>query len=1110
MRIRRPAEQGVALITTMIVVAVLAVVAVAFMQSTSTDRLSSRTAVNYVQARLVAEAGAAAGEALVAGLVRRYPDSVTAWQNIGSGGATGTNNEATVLYARAQTADTNLGARPAQFGSEVALLAQPLVSGASLVAFGSVAGSMPYSVSDPTMVNLNSTNAARPRPFVGSRSMTNPGSPVTAAQWVYMGARPGPTNATNPAIARYAFWVEDESFKFNVNFGTNGARGTDSLGLSPGEARLDGAWGTSRETGLSSADFGAVIAGRNGLSGSSFPTALTAALPGQVVGAASLDDLRFLTTVNSAGLDLSRGGFKRFNINAVTNASGGPADAATIRTNLNRVIAAITNSNSVPNFGQRFYRLRNNAAGINSSNDVSTNHAAIYLQKIAANIHDYVDDDDQPTVISNDSSFSLVTGRPATGILPLGGGTKGTNPIAAMGVENVPRLQEYAVHLRVRSIKWDPNNNDSFGFVLNTNQGAVNPTIATYEIWLDHYFEFWNPGTRDYTNSSDAFLKIFDQPAWGPGVGGGVVTGPPRGGGSLVTNNRTTSDIPLIDSLTGEPVVFPAGEVTVVTTAPIDALNTGANPAQTLVVTSNPNALVPLKVPPGDRIFTGTTTSIRTQNYDFQPGAAAFNGGPDFGYNRLFEVQMQFGRPGGSSVTDYASGVLIGNDLGIIESHVGLPIGVISGNSKFSAIVESSWNRNDLRHIPGNIPNGQVDHVRGGGPRGNANNGASTATSKPNPREGDPRSLLEQLEMDIYSSGGGPDQTRFYNSIGPGASPVFVNNTFGRPNANYVRAADWTDYSSINSGASNAPLFVRNGPMQSIGELGHITDPARPYIASGSVPLLARGGGRTLRVGQSEFTNSGGTNIPWYDGNQTNASRTWTSWRLADIFTTTSASNSATALDPLGNLTNSLGVVRGATNSNGAVVTIPGLINPNGVLRDGGAAMRAVLHGLTYSPAPEGVPGLAGLQLNTFRLNGVLNSFRSRLTNASAAALPNGALNPFWERGEISELPIFNSGNIPTAMSNKFDRGREELVRRSIEMITTRGSVFSVYAIGETLQGTNVTGTARLKQTFEIIPQFPTADAFNDNFNPSQAIRVSRRFAAPTNYTVRVLATSYD
>jgi hypothetical protein len=281
------------------------------------------------------------------------------------------------------------------------------------------------------------------------------------------------------------------------------------------------------------------------------------------------------------------------------------------------------------------------------------------------------------------------------------------------------------------------------------------------------------------------------------------------------------------------------------------------------------------------------------------------------------------------------------------------------------------------------------------------------------------------------------------------------------------------------------------------------------------VPTLARGGGRTLRVGQSELTNFGGTNVGWFDGNQTNASRTWTSWRLADVFTTTAASNGATAPDAQGNLTNSLGVVRGQTNTNGVVVTIPGLINPNGLLRDGGAAMRAALHGLTYSATPEGAPGLAGLDLNSFRLNGVVNSMTSRLTNASATGLPSGALAPFWERGEISELPIFNTGNIPTQMSNVFDRGREELVRRSIEMITTRGSVFTVYAIGQTLQVassvTNVLSTARLRQTFQIEPKFQfTGDYGNDSFSPAQSLRVTRRFSAPTNYTVRVLATSYD
>ena len=269
----------------------------------------------------------------------------------------------------------------------------------------------------------------------------------------------GPTSATNPYIARYAFWVEDESFKVNLNVITNGPRGATSLGLTAAEARLDGSLGMSTDDGLRSAAAN-VISARASLAGQ-FPTALTAALPANLANPAAAAELRFLTTTHSAGLDLSRGGFKRFNLNAATNGDK--------RAGLDRLVVAITNTNSASLFGQRFYRVRNDAAGVNNATAVSSNHAAIYLQKIAANIYDYLDADDQPTVISNDATFSLVTGRPTMGILPLGGGTSGTNPIAAMGVENVPRLQEYAVHLRVRSMRWDASNPDSLGFVFNTN-----------------------------------------------------------------------------------------------------------------------------------------------------------------------------------------------------------------------------------------------------------------------------------------------------------------------------------------------------------------------------------------------------------------------------------------------------------------------------------------------------------------------------------------------------------------------------------------------------------------------------------------------------------------
>jgi hypothetical protein len=98
------------------------------------------------------------------------------------------------------------------------------------------------------------------------------------------------------------------------------------------------------------------------------------------------------------------------------------------------------------------------------------------------------------------------------------------------------------------------------------------------------------------------------------------------------------------------------------------------------------------------------------------------------------------------------------------------------------------------------------------------------------------------------------------------------------------------------------------------------------------------------------------------------------------------------------------------------------------------------------------------------------------LTNGSPAGLPGGAINEFWERGEISELSQLGNGTAlaGVSMSNTFDRGREELVRRSIEMLTMRGSVFSVYVVAQSLQisggSTNVLATARLRKSTVVGP----------------------------------------
>ncbi|MBE2180361.1 MAG: hypothetical protein IAE97_07805 [Chthoniobacterales bacterium] len=1043
-RLHSQESQGAVLITTLIVLTVLAIVAVAFMQSTTMDQLSSRSAAGGYQARLVADAAVGFARGEVARLVAKYPDSVTVWQNIGGA----QTNEATVLYVRALASDTNTNARPGQFGGEVSILARPLVSLTSPGLFtpSSVTNALPYASSNLSLVNLNATNAGRPEAFVGTRSMTNAvtpdgGAPVTAAQWVYIGKYAGPTNNTNPPIARYAYWIEDESFKVNVNIATNGSRGTTSLGLGPDEVRLDGSWRSSTNPALTNVNTGLVLSDRGAFGGSGFPTVGSAAIAAELSGNSSVSDFRFLTTTNSAGLDLSRGGFKRFNVNSITSGDK--------RTALNRVIFAITNSNSAPLFGQRFYRLvTNSAAGINATNVVSNNQPVIYLQKIAANLYDYIDSDDQPTIINNDTNFTLRTGKPADALEPLGGGTDGPNPIVAMGIENTPRLQEYAIHGRLRKL-------EPYGY---HSSAAPPDPVASYSISIDHYFEFWNPGTRDITLTG-AFLKVYDQPSYGTNITGELA------------NDDRPFELPL------DNITFPAGRVTVLTTAPTNEINT------VLVGSGSANVI---SIPGPDdshRLFDGETRDVSTTTYG--------------SYNRLFNVSMN---ARSTSVTDYQSAVLLGNENGILESFIGLPI-VISGSgvSAMHFVVSS----NVPPSIIGNMTTGNNYFVRGGSL---ADNRSATST-RPLSAEGDPRALNEQMEIVNFrtgSAGSADDQTRFF-STGLGNTNVPANSTIGLPNTNTnaVKPQLWLDYSSMASGASNSPLYVSNAAMSSIGEIGHITDPARVKGTVAAVNEIenSRGGGRTLRVGQPEVS-------AWYDGNQTNASRTWTSWRLADIFTVRSGYSTNPSVNGVANAIN---------------VRIPGLINPNGVLRDNGAAMRAALFGFTFQPAPDGAVGTAsrGVQITN-----VISNMISRFINTNnASGMGTNILNPFWERGEISELGVFNWGPNTNAsvggnMSNTFDRGREEIVRRSIEMVTTRGSVFTVYAIGQALQvstnaagvpiATNVRGTARVKSTFEITPQFANAaNATNDAFT-TNAIQAGARFQRPTNYATRVLASFYD
>ncbi len=243
-----------------------------------------------------------------------------------------------------------------------------------------------------------------------------------------------------------------------------------------------------------------------------------------------------------------------------------------------------------------------------------------------------------------------------------------------------------------------------------------------------------------------------------------------------------------------------------------------------------------------------------------------------------------------------------------------------------------------------------------------------------------------------------------------------------------------------------------------------------------------------------------------------------------------------------------------------------GLFNINGITRDNGAALRAALYGFRFQAASKGGdPTLAdpdNSSSSRLQVDALVKQIAARLNapllntdgTGNTGTLQTGA-GPFWERGEISELPLFGRtldtsvANSSTSyattdltgidMSSKvYDRGREELGRRLIEMITTRGSVFTVYAIGQALQpdsnnasARRIVGTHQLKVTFRLVPKGPinattgsspdfhpgvdSSGVFTDsgkstdstlNYDPNNSAQLAARFAKPDHYEVQILS----
>ncbi len=299
-------------------------------------------------------------------------------------------------------------------------------------------------------------------------------------------------------------------------------------------------------------------------------------------------------------------------------------------------------------------------------------------------------------------------------------------------------------------------------------------------------------------------------------------------------------------------------------------------------------------------------------------------------------------------------------------------------------------------------------------------------------RSGDPRTLSEQLAISVAP--GNENATRFLPTLA-GESPPGLS-TFGKASHSWVDPTRWPDYNGPFDGTANtAPASIRDGLPETVGELGNIFDPRR----EGLPVAVARGGGRTLKLGQRDDVAGGDRfSLQW----QLNA------WRLADLFEPEPFSPELTAQ-----------------------ATSRGRININSVLRDDGWVLRAALRGIHFYRTPEGDPALSGSALSESDIDAFIDSAKDYI-------LQHG---PVVERGEISDFSFFsdegpNRGRIARkSLAHLNDRGREELFRRIVGLLTTRSASFTVYGIGQAIRqqpdgSLTVLAHRRLSRTFQLDP----------------------------------------
>ena len=420
---KRPRSQtsGFALVVTLVLMALVVVVVVAYLGNTRTDRSTSSLYANRLRAKMMADSGLAAATELLYEHTKRgnYITAMPAPELSPSAVASATPIR-TEIY-RAATGDD-----PLRIDNAVGDVLASRVDGTASSAPGrdSRPAAVPpvtagnpatWGIPDPGFSAADSYNFNQITQIGGvdGRLVTALPSPSPApafGQWVKV------RDSTGKLIGRYAFFIEDESMKVNVDVAGNDAAAGAHLRVNDLAATLPSPRPSNQVQELFSAGVlptganrSAAIAELAALGGPSqrLPSAATTGLLNQWATDFS-STANLITTVSKSDLTTSRG-WLRMDVNQLVTAassSTAKADAATAIGNWigeawtgPRTLAELRDDSVAVDYGNRY--------------DANDAFAHVYFderlrRQIGANIVDYIDSDSDPTDAGDVNGYPVI------------------------------------------------------------------------------------------------------------------------------------------------------------------------------------------------------------------------------------------------------------------------------------------------------------------------------------------------------------------------------------------------------------------------------------------------------------------------------------------------------------------------------------------------------------------------------------------------------------------------------------------------------------------------------------------------------------------------------